>query len=71
MGSFIEEYWESLWTGWTPVITVIFFLVGIKLSGWMAGYFNTGAVWFLTRFIVPFIIGLSVPFFAIMSKGRR
>ena len=68
---FIEEYWESLWQGWTPIVTIIFFLVGLKLSGWMAGYFNTGLVWFIAKFLVPVIIGGCVPFFAMMSRGKR
>jgi len=71
MGSFWEEYWESLWNGWTPIVTLIFLLIGFKLSSWMAGYFNTGLVWFITRFLVPFIIGGAVPFFALNSRKKR
>lgn len=71
MGSFIDEYWESLWTGWTPVVVVIFFLVFLKLSGWFAGYFKTPPIWFIARFLTPFILALSVPFFSILAKRRR
>lgn len=71
MGSFFNDMWESLWTGWTPIVTLLFFLVGVKLSAWMAGYFNTGLVWFLARFAVPVLMALAVPFFAMSSRNKR
>ena len=71
MGSFFDEYWDALWTGWTPIISVGFFLVGIKLGGWISGYFNTFAIRLFSRFLIPFIFGLSVPLFSIMSKNKR
>ena len=71
MGSFIDDFWESLWTGWTPIVTLLFFLLGLKLSSWMSEFFTTGLVWFITRFLVPFIIAACVPFFSMNSKRKR
>lgn len=70
MSGFLDEYWENLWTGWTPVVMVIFFIMGIKLGGWMSGYFNTRIFWFTTRFLLPFMLAGCVPLFSTMKKGR-
>jgi len=71
MNGFFEECWENLWSGWTPIVVVIFFIVGIKIGGWISGYFNTRAIWFTTKFLLPFIFAACVPFFATLSKNKR
>lgn len=71
MGSFLEECWENLWSGWTPIVVVIFFIVGLKLGGWISGYFTTPYIWFIARVMLPFIFAACVPFFATMSKNKR
>jgi len=70
MGSFIDEYWQTLWTGWTPVVVVGFFLMGVKLSNWIATYFNNPVIWFFVKFLLPFVLALSVPFWATYLKNK-
>lgn len=68
MNGFLEECWENLWSGLTPLFTVVLFLIGIKLGGMLAGYFNTKWIWFLMKFGLSFIFAACVPVFATLSK---
>lgn len=70
MNGFWEEYWENVWVGWTPAIMVIFFIMGLKLGGWMSGYFTTTYLYVITKFLLPFILAGCVPFFSTMQKKR-
>ena len=68
MSGFWNEYWENIWVGWTPVIMVLFFIVGIKLGGWISESFTTPYLWFITKFLLSFILAGCVPFFSTLQK---
>jgi hypothetical protein len=68
MSGFIEEYWQSIWSGWTPIVMAGFLLLGLKLGGWMAGYFNGPIIWAVAKFGTPILLPAIVPLFS--SKFR-
>ncbi len=68
MSGFWGEYYENIWVGWTPVIMVIFFVVGMKLGAWISTSFTTTYLWFITKFLLPFILAGCVPFFSTLQK---
>ena len=68
MNGFLEECWVNLWSGLTPVFTVVLFLIGLKLGGMLCGYFNTKWIWFFMKFGLSFVFAACVPVFATLSK---
>lgn len=70
MGSFIDELWESIWTGWTPVLMVGLFFLGLTMAKKFASL-GTGTLTIVLAYLLGCtLVPLSLPFFTMMRKRR-
>ncbi len=67
MSEFFKDYLYHLLDGWTPFITAFILLGTLLLTGKSASSFS-GAIYFIWRFVVPFIVAFFVPIFAMRKK---
>lgn len=71
MSGFIDDLWESIWSGWTPIFMVILFFIGLN----MAGRFASLGVSQLTV-VLAYVLGgtlfpLSLPILTMAIKNKR
>lgn len=71
MGSFTEELWETIWTGWTPVLMVGLLFLGLTMAKKFASLGVTPLTVVLAYFLGCTLVPLSLPLFIMYIKNRR
>lgn len=66
--TFIQEVWEQIWTGWTPIIMVGLFIAGMEMARRFASLdvspLTTAIAFILGATLIP----LSLPVFSVIKK---
>ncbi len=71
MEGFLQEYWDRVWYGWTPIVMVIFFLIGMKLGIWLSGYFIIKGISIFIKIILPISFSGLIPIFSMLAHNKK
>lgn len=68
MGSFVEEVWENIWSGWTPVIMAVLFILGVSMAKKFASLGVSNSTVFLAYLLGATVVPLALPVFSTIKK---
>ncbi len=65
---FIQDVWENIWRGWTPILMVILLFLGLTMAKKFASLGSSGLTVFLAYLLGCTLLPLSLPAFVALKK---
>jgi hypothetical protein len=71
MSGFIDDLWESIWSGWTPIFMVVLFFVGLNMAGRFASLGVSPITVVFAYALGCTLVPLSLPILTMVIKNKR
>lgn len=68
MNGFIEEVWENIWRGWTPILMTGLLFLGFSMAKKFASLGVSPLTTFMAFFLGCTLVPLSLPIFVTLRK---